>query len=212
MASRRRAGRPKGGDSRATRERVIIAATGLFATQGYEGTTMVAVAQAADLSGTGLTHHFPTKEDLLQAVLTYRDERDFRTIGIGGKLQAGWAVFDDVARQVEINQNDQAIVRLFTRMVAEATEPTHPGHAWLRRHHAGYRAALSDALERGKSQGSVAEAVPSTEIADLTMAVLDGLQLQWLQDPENFDMRAHLDVFVAGIRAAWEPGPGATSS
>lgn len=172
----------------------------LYADLGYEATSMSAVAEAAGLSPSGLAHHFRTREALLLAVLTERDERDYASLG--HDLSPGWRVFDDVARQVEINTGDRRIVQLFTRLTAEAADPGHPGHTWLRQHHTRYRAAITSALDQGKEQGTVGEDVPSEHLASLTMAVMDGLQLQWLED-ESFDMRPHLETFVAALRARW---------
>ena len=80
-APRRRPGRPRGGDGGDTREQVLSAAAALFAEQGYRATSMVAVAEQAGLSQTGLLHHFPSKELLLAGVLQRRDEQDMAAMG-----------------------------------------------------------------------------------------------------------------------------------
>jgi AcrR family transcriptional regulator len=54
---------------RATRERVIRAATELFAANGYDGTSTEAVLQASGVSRGSLYHHFANKEALFMAVL-----------------------------------------------------------------------------------------------------------------------------------------------
>lgn len=50
-----------------TRERVQEAALELFTTHGYRNTTIVAIAEYADVATRTVTLHFPTKEDLLFA-------------------------------------------------------------------------------------------------------------------------------------------------
>jgi len=57
------------GRGRATRERVIRAATELFAAHGYDGTSTEAVLQASGVSRGSLYHHFANKEALFMAVL-----------------------------------------------------------------------------------------------------------------------------------------------
>src|SRR3989442_15169406 len=54
---------------RQTRDRLIAAATRLFAENGYEGTSIEAVLQEADVSRGALYHHFANKEALFEAVL-----------------------------------------------------------------------------------------------------------------------------------------------
>jgi AcrR family transcriptional regulator len=55
---------------RATRERVIRAATELFAARGFDGTSTEAVLKASGVSRGSLYHHFANKEALFRAVLT----------------------------------------------------------------------------------------------------------------------------------------------
>jgi AcrR family transcriptional regulator len=60
---------------RATREHVVDVATDLFATDGYEATSIEAVMRAAGISKGALYHHFPGKEALFEAVLDRIDGR-----------------------------------------------------------------------------------------------------------------------------------------
>lgn len=53
----------------ATREQIVVAATDLFARQGYEGTSIEAVLAASEVSRGALYHHFASKEALFEAVL-----------------------------------------------------------------------------------------------------------------------------------------------
>jgi TetR/AcrR family transcriptional repressor of nem operon len=57
-----------------TRDRVLLAAMQLFATKGYQSTSIADILQAADAHSGSLYHFFPTKQHLLLAVLEkYRD-------------------------------------------------------------------------------------------------------------------------------------------
>lgn len=58
----------------ATRDRLVQAAMDLFLKQGYAQTGVAQILKAADARSGSLYYHFPTKEDLLLAVLEwYRD-------------------------------------------------------------------------------------------------------------------------------------------
>ena len=52
-----------------TRERILDAATELFGKQGARRTTMNEVAHRADVSPTTVSNHFPTQDQLLEAVV-----------------------------------------------------------------------------------------------------------------------------------------------
>lgn len=54
---------------KATRERLIAAGRELFGAQGYEGTSIETILEAAGVARGALYHHFPTKEALFDAVV-----------------------------------------------------------------------------------------------------------------------------------------------
>src|SRR6476661_10532002 len=60
----------------AARDRVVLAALRAYATNGYSGSSLAGIAAAAGLTTAGLLHHFPSKEELLIAVLQERDRQD----------------------------------------------------------------------------------------------------------------------------------------
>jgi AcrR family transcriptional regulator len=53
----------------ATRDRLVTAASRLFAAQGYDGTSIEAILEEAHVSRGSLYHHFSTKQALFEAVL-----------------------------------------------------------------------------------------------------------------------------------------------
>jgi AcrR family transcriptional regulator len=60
---------------RATREHLVDVATGLFATEGYDRTSVEAVMRTAGVSKGALYHHFPGKDALFEAVMDRTTER-----------------------------------------------------------------------------------------------------------------------------------------
>jgi TetR/AcrR family transcriptional regulator, transcriptional repressor for nem operon len=77
-----------------TRDRIILAGLRLFAAKGYQSTSIVDLLQEAQAHSGSFYHFFPTKQDLLLAVLkTYRD-------GIEPMLLApAWnGILDPIAR------------------------------------------------------------------------------------------------------------------
>ena len=53
-----------------TRERILRVASGLFATRGYHATTTREIAAAVGIRQPSLFHHFPSKEAILQTLLS----------------------------------------------------------------------------------------------------------------------------------------------
>jgi AcrR family transcriptional regulator len=61
----------KEAQARATHKKILMAATKLFARQGYHKTTITDIAQAVNLTSGAVFHHFPSKEALLEAVVDW---------------------------------------------------------------------------------------------------------------------------------------------
>ena len=207
--ARRGRGRPRGPGTEATaatRERIVSAAAELFAERGFHATPMTAVAEASGLSQSGLLHHFPSKEGLLAEVLRARDVRDLATLATGrDRAPRGWEVWDDMTRLVRLNSDREGLVRLFTSLAGEAVEPDHPGHGWLGEHHRSAVEALAVALREAVADGTADPAVPAESLARQAVALMDGLQVQWLMRPDEVDMAGDFAAFVEGVRTRWTP-------
>lgn len=203
-APRRGRGRPRGTDTGQTRERIVAAAAELFAERGFHATPMTSIAEAAGLSQTGLLHHFPAKEELLAAVLEQRDLRDLETLAAThDRPPRGWQVWDDMVTLVGLNSEREGFVRLFTSLAGEAVDPAHPGHGWLGAHHGAAVEALAHALREAAHDGAADEDIPAEQLARQAVALMDGLQLQWLMRPDEVDMAADFAGWVETVRHRW---------
>jgi hypothetical protein len=58
-------------------------------------------------------------------------------------------------------------------------------------------------LEDGKLHGDVAQDAPVEAIVNNTIAVLDGMQQQWLCAPGSFSMVAQFRTFIESIKTTW---------
>ncbi len=181
--------------SAAVRERIIEAAFETFATRGYQGATMKEIAAAADITAPGLAHHFRTKEELLDAVLAFRDQRHVTPYG--------WAETDDLARlSIETLREDSEephIVALHAILSAEATDSSHPAHDRFRGRYADFKDHLSTVFAAAQRRGEVAVDADPRILATLLIAVMDGVQLQWLYDREGTDVDATLAELFSRI-------------
>ena len=61
----------KEAQGRETHKKILMAATELFARQGYHKTTITDIAQAVNLTSGAVFHHFPSKEALLVEVVDW---------------------------------------------------------------------------------------------------------------------------------------------
>jgi AcrR family transcriptional regulator len=178
--------------SAATRERAVEAAIEIFSTSGFRGATLTDVAEKLGMSLTGLQHHFPDKDSLLSAVLAERDRRSHIAVPIPGTGDATERFISIVVR----NQQTPALTELHTVLSAESTSADHPAHDYFveryEREREGGRRYFQGLIDRGELEA----AADAKSLSSLLIAVADGLQLQWLLDPNSVDMRAELRRFL----------------
>ena len=185
------------------------------------------MAQAAGLSNAGLLHHFPSKQQLLIEVLRRRDEVDRAAFRFAKANDTGdetvWGQLDSLIELARSNSERPGLVKLYTTVSGEATDADHPAHGWLREHLSAAIDELYDAFETGKALGIVRPEAPSASLARSTIALPDGLQIQWLaaatpaqpaagafdspavpRAAEIDEMSRDVKVFVDGLRALWQ--------
>jgi AcrR family transcriptional regulator len=181
---------------------IIQVASQLFAANGYRDASLASVAEGAGLTLPGLLHHFRSKQELLFAVLKDKERRDKAVVA-----EAISAYPDDVAHLLEALVARNAAARddtwLYTVLSAEATSPSHPAHAFFAARHA----RVQNALRKTIAKQSVAAGLTEDEVralAAVAIATMDGLQVQWLIDPE-VDMVADFRVFSKLLQQAIAP-------
>ncbi|QLY27545.1 TetR/AcrR family transcriptional regulator [Nocardia huaxiensis] len=188
------------GDAR--REQIIDEALKAFADNGYRNTSIAEIAERCGLSQPGLLHYFPNKAALLAAVLAQRDRLDADRMGFGPQLHGKDALLR-LAQLVEYNSHVPGLVRLFTVLTSEAVTLDHPAHAWVVNRYRTLETILTETLDAGIAEGSLRPGIDTRSLARQITAMMDGLQLQWLIDPDRVDMpalfRAYIDDLIADI-------------
>ncbi|ARF55185.1 TetR/AcrR family transcriptional regulator [Streptomyces gilvosporeus] len=180
------------------RAAILEAALELIAERGYRRTSLAAVAERAGLSQQGLLHHFPTKEHLLVAVLEARDRWDLASSAAAGPGSLGT---DTLAQLVDYNASRPGIVQTYTVLSADSVTEDHPARVFFESRFRAVREAMAVAL-RAEFGDSLPGGLTPERAAPLLVAVMDGLQLQWLLDPEQVDMPAAFRDFVALLAPA----------
>ncbi|MFI5776240.1 TetR/AcrR family transcriptional regulator [Nocardia sp. NPDC051570] len=194
---------PNRGDAR--KERILEVALKTFADNGFRGASIAEIADRCGLSQPGLLHHFPSKAALLAGVLEYRDRLDAERLGTDEQPRGPLALHQ-LVRAVEHNTQVPGLVRLFTVVTAEAVAADHPAHDWAVARYRHLEAWITRALDAGIADGTIRPGIDAVAVARQIMAMMDGLQLQWLLDPENIDMatlfRTHIEELLARIAVA----------
>ncbi|MGC7097175.1 TetR/AcrR family transcriptional regulator [Amycolatopsis lurida] len=179
------------------RDEIVRAAFDVIAERGYQRASLAAVAERVGLSQQGLMHYFPSKEHLLAAVLAARDEWDLLRMESRGDVSR--LRLSHVAELVEYNQGRRAIAQAYTVLSADSVTEAHPAHDYFVRRYHVLRQQMALLLAH---QGIELPAeLPADRLAPLLVAVLDGLQLQWLLAPDEVDMSESFRDFLALLGA-----------
>ncbi|MFI6391253.1 TetR/AcrR family transcriptional regulator [Nonomuraea sp. NPDC050540] len=184
----------------ARRERILAIALLEFAENGYRGASLARIAERAELTQAGLLHHFKSKERLLLAVLDYRDEMDMRRYGFD--VSDGPEMLKVLVDVVEYNSRVPGLVQLFSVISGEAVTADHPGHEWARNRYHRLREGVAAALRRSAESGQFRADLDAEAHADRLIAMMDGLQTQWLLDPDRVDMPAIFRGYVTDLATA----------
>ncbi len=192
------------------RSEIVAAALEVFAERGYRGGSLAAVGERVGLTQQGVLHYFPSKDALLTEVLRLRDALDGQDpAGSGpdhaGPDHAGSAGLAGVESLVARNVGRPGLVQCFTVLAAESVTDQHPAHDFFAARYRALRPQLAALL--GAELGDPGPSgLTADQASALLIAVMDGLQQQWLLDPGEVDMAALVSAFAGVLRR--EPGAG----
>ncbi len=180
------------GDKR--RSTILATAVEVFGEQGYRGTSLREIARRVGISDAGLLHHFGSKMGLLAATIEARDEMDRERREAS---EAAGATFVDTMRdQVARNTRSPGLVALHVVLSAEATDPQHPAHESFRDRYRQIRHQDDESFSRLQADGELRTDLDPERVGQLVTAMMDGLQLQWLLDPDAVDMEGLFEDFL----------------
>jgi AcrR family transcriptional regulator len=183
--------------TRARKMAILDAALEVFSESGYRSGSLREVAARVGISEAGLLHHFPNKVRLLEAVLEHRDELARERFDLGGR--DGASTLRSLVDLAAYNASVPGVVELYCVLSAEATAPDHPAHEYFVKRYVDTRAMIVDAFTRLKDEGRLTVAVDPHRAANATIALMDGLQVQWLLDRGVVEMAEELSEFFASF-------------
>ncbi|PVU82775.1 TetR family transcriptional regulator [Cellulomonas sp. WB94] len=189
-------------NGRARRQLILDEATALFGEVGYRAASLREIATRVGISHPGLLHHFPAKQALLLAVLEHRDEVDTERFGFD-HLQ-GLELLRHMVDLVEFNATRPGIVELYCVLSAESTAPDHPAHAFFVERYTRSVTRCAAGFEGARAAGLLRPGIDPDAAGRAFVALMDGLQVQWLFDRDSVDMAAVLrqtlaQLVVAGV-------------
>jgi AcrR family transcriptional regulator len=181
----------------ARRRQILDVATREIAASGFRGASLAEIADSVGVSQPGLLHHYPSKAALLLAVLEQKSDEDTRLVDeVFASPDA--SVGQAMTALVAMNQRDPERIRLYCVTSAESIDPEHPAHEFYLQRYRTIRKRLATRLTRDRERGLLPDSLDVAEVATEILALLDGLQVQWLLDPD-VDMIRPVQAYFARL-------------
>src|SRR5512139_3497523 len=174
---------------------IIREAVRFFGQNGYHGAKLADIAKAAGVTEPGLLHHFPSKAHLLMEVLAERDRLDREKFdpALHAGIKAPLTLHQEL---VEYNETVPGLVQLFTVLVAESIDEKHPGHEFFKQRYQNIREQSIAVLREAQARGEIRSDIPAEDLMIMLFAMMDGLQVQWLYEPEQIKMASLFEQFL----------------
>ena len=168
--------------SAARREEIVRVAIEHIARNGYNGTSLRAIAAEVGISQTALLHHFASKEGLLDSVLAeYRRAHLQSLTELMHDVSGREALIAGLAR---IDGSLGRISRLWLMLTAEATNAGHPAGGFVAERFVEARTLMAATLTSMQVAGEVR---PELDVEHLSLCLLSlahGLHVQGLIKPD----------------------------
>ncbi|QDZ15389.1 TetR/AcrR family transcriptional regulator [Humibacter ginsenosidimutans] len=176
----------------ARRSQIIESAIEEFADHGVDGTSLRTLGDAIGVSHATLRHYFATRDELLVEVYRAHEQNSVGE-AFGSPMPEGESVVEAMAASADRNSSIPGLVRLYATLSSDAVQAGHPvSEHFVRERFRGLRALLAEHIRAGQAAGDIAADFEAEDAAALVIAASDGLQVQWLLDPDDVDVRRSL--------------------
>ena len=178
-----------------------------FARFGFQGSSVDRIARMAGVTKGAIYYHFRDKEDLLAAAVADRigafEARVQRACEGVGADQALRRIAEVCVEHAESNDHPRFIITLMVEAIDTNETISTQLRDMMRRFRGFLRNLIKDAQERGVFR---ADRDPRAVAAGYVSWIL-GAEVQFYQDPQHFDFRAAMEVFLDQLISDLSPRP-----
>ena len=178
-----RRGRPTNTAARLERRAAILeAAQGCFVRKGFHATSTAEISQAAEISVAGLYQYFPSKDDLIVALVERELDVNLRLVSQLLEAPDFLAAIADLMHTFAKSADLAAGARLRLEILAEATRNPAVAAA-LERSDARLLAELVRAVERAQARGQIDPALAPEDVALFLDCLSEGVFAHLCREP-----------------------------
>lgn len=184
------------------RSEILRVALEIFGTRGYHNGSLQEIAAGVGITHQGILHHFGSKEQLLVEVLAYREHLDVDDFE-NHEPPHGPDLLRHLIRTAATNTGRAGLVQSYAVLSAESVTDGHPAQASFRARFGTLRSLIAEAITLACPPPQGPSEQEADAAASAIIAVMDGLQVQWLLEPDHVDMPESLNVVLDSLLARW---------
>lgn len=184
--------------TRQKRTDILEAAVEIFGNKGSTNGTLADVAEQVGMTHAGVLHHFGSKQKLLLEVLAYRDQADVAELD-EKHIPGGPELFLHLVRTAFANERRPGIVQAYTVLSNESVTDDHPARDFFEERYTTLRREVTEAFHELCAQEGVTEPDTVAAASASILAVMDGLQLQWLLHPDIVSLGESSEFAIRAI-------------
>jgi TetR/AcrR family fatty acid metabolism transcriptional regulator len=189
------------------------AALKVFSSKGYHNATMAEIAMEAGFGKGTLYWYWNSKEELYFSLVEESHIEFVELVRQAGEM-GGNALekLNWLGREtVELHYRHRDYTKLSWKMRAEELEAFSPEYVErMRRNNDQNKKELEKIIAQGIEEGLLPPVDPYY-LACMLLGLMEGMEIQWLEDPEAFDLRKAMDM-VIGLSALIQPYLGELST
>ena len=186
------------------RAEILRAAVEVFGTNGYSQATLQEIAERVGMTHAGVLHHFGSKQQLLLEAVRYRDTHDLPRPAVDHMPQ-GLEQFRHLTQTAELNMQRPGIVQTFVTLSADAIANNGATREYFESRYSTLRDQITENFRALCAQRGIASNTAEMAATSI-LAAMDGIQYQWLMDPDGVNLAATTDFAIQAIvRAVLDP-------
>jgi len=189
----------KGSKINDVKEAIIHESIRLFLANGYRGTSVKQITEAAEIGRGTLYWYFKSKDEILITIFRKFERELLDTLSetvrrYKGDFVAKYRIFHKYS--TEFARDNRELSLAFNTLLNEMTGTNTEAERVAKAVYAKFHFIVKDMLEEGKRDGSVSQKVDSSLYAHAVIACHTGMLVEWLVVGESMDVRA----FVIAVR------------
>ncbi|MCW2932048.1 MAG: TetR family transcriptional regulator [Actinomycetia bacterium] len=172
------------------RQQILESAIAQFAQRGVDRASLRTVGEAIGVSHAALRHYFSSRDELLVEVYRAHEAR-----AEGDAPAAEESAVGVIIEAAQRNRSIPGLVELYAALTTDALQEQHAvTREFVRDRFRWLRELLAARIESGQQAGRIAADIDPLAAAALVIAASDGLQVQWLLDPDAVDVSRSLSI------------------